>query len=360
MTSRFLTAASAIAILSAASSAHAAEPRIAYDPALSHAGYDGVSGAAITAAPSPSTLDDAAPEPGPAARTISSQYADSNGQDDVSLSGERPPAASFRNGYSRKLLLTNGIASLEGASGGGIANWAILAGMQERGFGGGLHATAVLLPDFDWQSFGAGVSYANRVELSYARQRFDTRDVGAALGLGQGFTFDQDVFGAKVRLFGDAVYGDPLLPQVSLSVQHKRNRDGAVVRAVGALHDSGTDIALSATKLLLAQSVLVGGTVRLTKANQTGLLGFGSASNPDYSLQFEGSLAYQLSRRAVVGAEMRTKPDNLGLGEDAWMDLFAAFAPTDFLTLTAAYADLGSIATFEDQRGAFLQAQLAF
>ncbi|GAA3803024.1 DUF3034 family protein [Qipengyuania pelagi] len=360
MTSRFLTAASAIAFLSAASSANAAEAQIAYDTALFHTEYDGVSNSAIAPASAPSTGGDATAQAGTAQRAISTQFADSEEEQGSSAAGAPMVTPSFRDGYSRKLLLTNGIASLEGASGGGIANWAILAGMQERGFGGGLHATAVLLPDFDWQSFGAGVSYANRVELSYARQRFDTRDVGAALGLGQGFTFDQDVFGAKLRLFGDAVYGDPLLPQVSLSIQHKRNRDSAVVRAVGALHDSGTDIALSATKLLLAQSILVGGTVRLTKANQTGLLGFGSAANPDYSLQFEGSLAYQLSRRAVVGAEVRTKPDNLGLGEDDWMDLFAAIAPTDFLTLTAAYADLGSIATFEDQRGAFLQAQLAF
>ena len=360
MTSRFLTAASAIALLSAASSANAAEAQIAYDTALFHSDYDGVSGTAIAPSSTPSSASDTAAPAGTAQRAISTQFADFEDEQGSSVSGEPTDIPSFRNGYSRKLLLTNGIASLEGASGGGIANWAILAGMQERGFGGGLHATAVLMPDFDWQSFGAGVSYANRIELSYARQRFDTRDVGAALGLGQGFTFDQDVFGAKLRLFGDAVYGDPLLPQVSLSVQHKRNRDGAVVRAVGALHDSGTDIALSATKLLLAQSVLVGGTVRLTKANQTGLLGFASASNPDYSVQFEGSLAYQLSRRAVVGAEVRTKPDNLGLGEGDWFDVFAAYAPSDNLTVTAAYADLGSIATFTGQRGAFLQAQIAF
>ena len=340
--------------------AQAAEPRIAYDSTLSDRGFDAVSSAAMAgpAVSVPAFAEASSDEAAPGAN--STQFTKSVADRDIDSVGAPANTPSFDDGYSRKLLLTNGIASLEGASGGGIANWAILAGMQESGFGGGLHATAVLLPDFDWQSFGAGVSYANRIELSYARQRFDTRDVGAALGLGQGFTFDQDVFGAKLRLFGDVVYGNPLLPQVSLSVQHKRNRDGDIVRAVGALHDSGTDIAVSATKLLLAQSVLVGGTVRLTKANQTGLLGFGSATNPDYSLQFEGSLAYQLSRRAVVGAEVRTKPDNLGLGEDDWMDLFAAYAPTDFLTLTAAYADLGSIATFEDQRGAFLQAQLAF
>jgi hypothetical protein len=42
------------------------------------------------------------------------------------------------------------------------------------------------------------------------------------------------------------------------------------------------------------------------------------------------------------------------------MDLFAAYALTDYLTLTAAYVDLGSIATFSDQRGGFLSAQVAF
>ncbi|MCV0382733.1 MAG: DUF3034 family protein [Erythrobacter sp.] len=151
-----------------------------------------------------------------------------------------------------------------------------------------------------------------------------------------------------------------MLPQISLGIQHKRSRNDAVVTALGAAEVEGTDFYVSATKLVLSHSLLASGTLRLTKANQNGLLGFGSAAQPDYGLQFEGSLAYQLSRRFAVGAEYRSKPDNLGLGEDDWMDVFAAYAPTDFLTLTAAYADLGSIATFGDQRGAFLQAQLAF
>jgi hypothetical protein len=198
------------------------------------------------------------------------------------------------------------------------------------------------------------------VELSYARQNFDTRDVGAALGIGRGYTLNQDVFGAKVRLFGDLVFGAPSLPQVSVGVQHKRNHDGPIAAAVGAASDSGTDITVSATKLFLARSVLLGVTARSTAANEGGLLGFGSAVVKRRSLQFEGSAGYQLSRRAVVGAEYRTKPDNLGLGEDDWLDLFAAYAFTDNLTVTAAYADLGTIATFEKQRGAFLSAQVAF
>jgi len=138
------------------------------------------------------------------------------------------------------------------------------------------------------------------------------------------------------------------------------NELDALVRALGAADSAGTDVTLSATKLLLARSLLVNATLRYTEANELGLLGFGSAAGAGYRLHFEGSLAYQLSRRAVVGAEVRTKPDNLGLGDDDWMDLFAAYAPTDHLTLTAAYVDLGSIATIPDQRGAFLSAQVAF
>ena len=261
-----------------------------------------------------------------------------------------------------KLLLTNGVSTIEGTSGGGLATWATIAGREtDRGIGLSGHVTLIELPDYGWQSHGVSVAIANRVELSYARQNFDTRDVGTALGLGEGYTLNQDVFGAKLRLVGDVVYGDPLLPQISVGVEHKRNRDTPVALAVCAAHGRGTDLTLSATKLFLSHSLLVNATARLTKANQTGLLGFGTAGNDKHSLQFEGSVAYQLSRRAVIGGEYRTKPDNLAIArENDWWDLFAAYALTRNLTVTAAYVDLGSIATFDKQRGGFLSAQLAF
>lgn len=260
-----------------------------------------------------------------------------------------------------KLLLTNGATTIEGSSGGGLARWATIGGRQvPGGIGLSAHATAIELPDYGWRSYGVMAGFGDRLELSYARADFDTRDVGAALGIGRGYTFNLDTFGAKLRLAGDAVYGEPWLPQIAIGIEHKRSRDAALVRALGAADDAGTDITLSATKLLLARSLLVNATLRYTEANQTGLLGFGSAAGEGHRLQFEGSLGYQLSRRAVVGVEYRSKPDNLGLGEDGWMDVFAAYALTDNLTLTAAYVDLGSIATFSDQRGGFLSAQVAF
>lgn len=261
-----------------------------------------------------------------------------------------------------KLLMTNGTATIEGASGGGLATWSTIAGREtNRGIGVSAHLTVIELPDYGWQSHGVAIGIANRVELSFARQNFDMRDVGTPLGLGRDYALNQDVFAAKLRLAGDLVYGDPRLPQISIGVEHKRNRDTPAALAVGAAKGKGTDFTLSATKLFLSHSVLVNATARLTQANQTGLLGFGTPGNDDPSLQFEGSVAYQLSRRAVIGAEYRTKPDNLAFArEDDWLDLFAAYALTRNLTVTAAYVDLGSIATFDKQRGGFLSAQLAF
>ena len=274
----------------------------------------------------------------------------------------KPPAQSdravFRGG---KLLLTNGITSLEGASGGGIAKWATIAGLElERGIGASGHATFIELPDFGWRSYGVSLGVGDRVELSFTRQNFDTRDAGAALGLGEGYTFNQDIYGAKVRVAGDVVYGSPAMPQIALGVEYKRNLDGPIVDLLGAGDDEGFDFTLSATKLVLEHSILINATARLTEANQLGLLGFGNSDDRGHRIEVEGSLAYQLTRRAAVGVELRTKPDNLGLGEDDWLDVFIAYAPTRNLTVSAAYVDLGSIATFDDQRGGFLQTQIAF
>lgn len=262
-----------------------------------------------------------------------------------------------------KLLLTDGITTVEGAAGGGIASWAVIAGNEtNRGIGGSVHATLVALPDFSLKSFGAAIGIYDRVELSYTRHTFDTREAGTALGLGKGFTFGQDVFGAKVRVLGDAIWAqDTWVPQVAVGAQYKvANRD-AVIRALGAQQGKGTDFYVAATKLILSQSAIVSATVRFTKANQLGLLGFGGDRQSGRTAQIEGSAGVMLSPSIVIGAEYRTKPDNLGFAEeDDAIDLFAAWAIHRNITLTAAYADLGDIATVKRQRGLFLSLQGAF
>lgn len=262
-----------------------------------------------------------------------------------------------------KLMLTGGATALEGASGGGLATWALIGGNETNaGIGFGGHATGIVLDDFALRSIGVKLGLFDRAELGVARQRFDTEAVGTALGLGRGFTFGQDIYSAKVRLVGDAIYDqDRWLPQIAVSVQHKRSRRDAVIAAVGGRMDSGTDFLLSASKILLDQSLVLGGSARLTRANQFGLLGHGGDKNRDHSLQFEGSAGLLVSRRLLVGAELRTKPDNLGFAreDDAW-DLFAAWAPQRNVTLTAAYVDLGSVATVRGQQGLYFSAQLGF
>lgn len=262
---------------------------------------------------------------------------------------------------SDKLLLTAGVSQVEGAAGGGLVPWGVIGGYGTRDqFGGSAFATRVELDDYALDSRGVLFGIFDRVEVSIAQQRFDTRAVGAALGLGRGFTLDQDIYGAKLRVFGDAVYDqDRWWPQISIGVQHKRHGDGAVVRSLGA-DDRGTDVYVAATKLYLAQSMLVNVTLRSTDANQLGLLGFGG-DDGGRSLQLEGSVAWLLSRRFAVGAEYRGKPDNLSAVDEqhAW-DVFAAWTLSKHLALTLAYVDLGTIAIADDQRGWYGSVQVGF
>lgn len=262
-----------------------------------------------------------------------------------------------------KLLLTQGVSDIEGAAGGGIATWALISGYETRdGIGGNVHATGIQLKDFQFRTYGAAVGFRDRVELSYAHQEFDTQGTGEKLGLGHGFTFAQDVVGVKVKVLGDAVYNqDSWVPQVAAGAQFKRADQGAVINFLGGQKSSGVDWYLAATKVWLDESLVLNGTIRATKANQTGLLGFGGNKNDAYHAEFEGSAALLLTRKFAVGAEYRTKPDSLnGLKEDNWADLFAAYAINKQLSVTAAYVDLGEIATFRNQRGVYLSLQAGF
>lgn len=267
------------------------------------------------------------------------------------------------DGRSGKLLLTGGVSQIEGAAGGGLTPWAVIGGYGTGDqIGANAYFTRVGVDDYSLDSFGALVGLYDRVELSFARQAFDTRDVGAALGLGRGFTIKQDIIGIKVKLVGDAVLEqDSRLPQISVGAQYKRNDQGGLVRAIGAQDDRGTDLYVSATKLYLDQNLLLNGTLRFTEANQFGILGFGGDKDDGYSAQFEASAAYLITRNLAIGAEYRTKPDNLNIAveDDAW-DVFVAWAPVKNVSLTLAYVDLGNIVIADNQRGFYASVQVGF
>ena len=272
-----------------------------------------------------------------------------------------------------KLLLTGGVTSIDGAAGGGLTPWAVIGSNATEGqVGGSATVSAVRTDAYRMMVYGAAVGWDDRVELSVAHQDFDTGDTGTALGL-PGLHLKQDIVGAKLRVYGNAVLdSDRWAPQLAVGLEWKQLDAGGLeptLQSLGA-GTHGTDFYVSATKLFLAQGILVNGTLRVTKANQNGLLGFGGSAHDAYSLQPEVSVAWLANRRLAFGLEYRAKPDNLnpsaladGLKEDDWADVFVAWAPCKYVSLTAAWVDLGrivpAIAT-KRQAGGYLSAQLAF
>ena len=118
----------------------------------------------------------------------------------------------------RKLLATGGVRarSKAKAAAASTRSWALISGYgSDHGVGVNLHDTYVGLPDYQLVSPGITVGLFDRLELSYAWAAFDTEATAAALALGQGYTFHQNIYGAKLRLVGDAVYDqDRWLPRL--------------------------------------------------------------------------------------------------------------------------------------------------
>jgi hypothetical protein len=263
-----------------------------------------------------------------------------------------------------KLLLTGGVSSIDGAAGGGLTPWAVIGSYATSGeTGATAFVTRASTQDYGLTTAGAAVGFRDRVELSLARQSFDASVVVPDT------TLKLDIVGVKVKLAGDAVLdADTWMPQIALGLEYKQLKPGSavgsVLDSVGAKRD-GVDLYLSATKLFLAQGILVNGTLRATKANQNGLLGFGATDRGRYRLKPEVSVAVLLHKKLAVGAEIRAKPDNLAFAgpafrEHAWKDLFVAWAPSKHVSITAAYVDLGNLVGHERQTGGYLSVQLAY
>lgn len=270
------------------------------------------------------------------------------------------PSADAEQG---RLIATGGASSIEGAAGGGITPWAVLAGYGEQGeWGSSVFATRVDLPDYRLDVAGLAVSYDNRIEFSYARQRFDLGSLVHKLGLPED-SLSQDVLGVKVRLFGDLIYDQ--LPQVSLGLQYKHQRDFLIPSLVGARRDHDVEGYLAASRLFMGAAfgynLVVNGGLRYSRANELGLLGFGGDRRDSRSLLKEGSVALLFNPRWALGVEYREKPDNLSFaGESDWADVFVGYFPNKHLSVVLAYARLGEIATLDNQNGTYLSVQGSF
>ncbi|MGO4381291.1 DUF3034 family protein [Pseudoduganella sp. RAF19] len=267
-----------------------------------------------------------------------------------------------------KLLATGGVSQVEGAGGGGIVPWALITSYGTRdSWGANAHYTYIKTQDYSLKTYGVAVGIFDRVELSLAQQQFE----GDLAPLDQ-LSIKQDIFGVKVRVAGDALYEqESWLPQIAVGAMYKKNKgiDGlgalgvSSVKQLGASDDKGYDYYVSATKILLKQSLLLNATLRSTRANQMGILGFGGELHSGRRIEPEISAAYLLTRKLAAGAEWRRKPHNLGVdNEKNYYDVFVAWFPNRNFSLTAAYANLGDITIFnpKKQDGFYISAQVGF
>lgn len=250
-----------------------------------------------------------------------------------------------------KLQETTGAMQFEGSAGGGLVPWAVIAG------GGAREETAatvfssrVSVDNYHMNVWGAALGLYDRVEISAAYQMFDLTKMGGEIR--------QNILGAKVRIFGDVIYND--IPQLAAGVQYKELKDSEIAAAIGADDaDSGTDIYVAMSKahlgVVFGHNLFWDITVRATRANQFGLLGFGGDKNNSYEAMIEGSVAVFLRRTFVVGMEYRQKPDNLSFAvEDDAADMFVAYIPNKQFNLVLGWVDLGDIAGAENQQGPYL------
>jgi len=267
-----------------------------------------------------------------------------------------------------KFLATGGVGELEGAGGGGITPWALITGYGTRdSWGANAHYTYVDTQDYSLGTYGVAVGLYDRLELSFAQQDFK----GHLAPLDQ-LRIKQNIVGLKLKVAGEAVYEqDSYLPQIAIGIMYKRNQGisglGALgitnVKQLGAKDDTGYDYYVAATKILFEQSLLLNGTLRVTRANQMGILGFGGDQGDSMRLMPEASAAYLITRKIAAGVEYRRKPHNLGVDhEKDYYDAFVAWFPTKNFSVTAAYAELGDITIFNPtkQHGWYLSLQAGF
>ena len=314
-----------------------------------------------------------------------------------------------------KVWLTGGVATVDGAGGGGAVPWATISGYETRdGINGGVHYTLAALSNYTLHSYGATWGFFDRLELSYTNSYLsvDLNNLStvtllaetAGLELGTdpwNDRIEMDVFGAKLRLFGDAVYNShSLIPQVAIGGFYKKNKSEEFIRTLGANKTKDWEAYVAATKIFFPISTLINVTARYTNANQTGLTGFGYCNGTgnnqtcedEKEVRWETSIAYLLNKNTAIGFEYQQHGDNLdgrsvnvggldlsgltdllgipltdGLAnaltqkeESDWMDLFFAYAPNKNISFTLAYLMLGNITVSEDQRGFYASIHATF
>jgi len=259
-----------------------------------------------------------------------------------------------------RVLASSGVSEVEGAAGGGLTPWAVIAGEGSRDqIGASVFATGVQTRGgYKLDAQGVAVGLYDTLELSATQWRFGLSDTVPGVSL------HMQSYGIKWRVCGDAVFdADRWQPQIAMGLQYKHDEDGAVPRLLGARRVDDVEPYVAMTKLWFGAAggynLLTNLTVRATRANQMGLLGFGGDRSDSRHIEPEGSVAVLPRDNLAVGVEWRDKPSNLTAApETRAADLFVAWWPMRHLSVTAAWLDLGQIANKTSQRSSYISVQL--
>jgi len=256
---------------------------------------------------------------------------------------------------------------IEGYSGGAITPMAYLCNYCNCGCGG-KHMTCptvsysyMNISTKHLHTFAVTQTFWNRVELGYAMNQLwlgSLYDDIRKMGLNP---VRRDVimhnFNVRGKLLEENSFGLPL-PAVAAGVHFKYNygledinrRVGNAFDTIGYDKNYGVDYTLTATKmfptLAFGRPVIVTGGLRLSRASQLGLMGFGDTYRPS----FEGSVVCLPTDWLVLGYEFRQKRNPYGkipglIGdEDNWHALSTSVIVNKHLTISALAGLCGNVA----------------
>lgn len=208
-----------------------------------------------------------------------------------------------------------------------------------------LHAAAGARAQLNWEGQGgifinplAYPTAAGKLEASVHHidlDRFGTlQTIGVSGGLGHGI----EVGFTHIRSTVDGVYDQNVVP---LKWQFVKERPDAPAIAASAVfrdlngHGSATDYGVTATKVLRlgSSSVALSAGGRVTKALGVGLFGINGA----YQVRWEGAVAVFVTKRLILGAEIKQQID-----ARAWRDVALRYVLSDHAILDLGIANFGT------------------
>jgi Protein of unknown function (DUF3034). len=238
---------------------------------------------------------------------------------------------------------------LEGAGGGGVNPWALIANGGKNVVTPAVFGTYVTTRNYNLYSAGVNFSILNKAEIYYDHQYLGLPgSLSAALATN---SIEQNIIGAKFQAYG----GSGLIPAIAVGINyHMTNK---YVPKILGVHHNGADFYVAATGIypVAGSNLLLDADLYVTKSNYMGLLGQGGPKQNSYHVEGGASIGYFLAKDVVLGAELRTFPTNnltpdngaLGAGnsfkQSAWYDGYIAYMPNPHLSVVAAFVDLGNM-----------------